>query len=199
MTFVLAALGILASFKNRIVLTSQLRAKAQGVCSLLWRVKPGVSADQAIAALMATAPVKPALVLDVGLAHGKECFEIAEKGHICRGYEADPESAALVQRQAATHAQAHLLQIHAAAVGARNTHAVFEADRHNQHGVGGRMLTADDVANAGAVNTSLWEHVEVPVVRLDEQVAPGEVTSSTFCGAQADCLQGEKCVLCLWR
>ena len=78
---------------------------------------------------MLTAPVKPALVLDVGLAHGKECFEIAEKGHICRGYEADPESAALVQRQAATHAQAHLLQIHAAAVGARNTHAVFKADR----------------------------------------------------------------------
>lgn len=39
------------------------------------------------------------------------------------------------------------------------------------------MLTAEDVANAGvrgAVNTTLWEHFEVPVVRLDEQVAPGE-------------------------
>jgi len=158
-----------------------VRRSDASVCSLVKRMAPGVSADKAIMALLASAPVgSPALVLDVGLAHGKECFAIAESGHICRGFEADPEYARIVKEKAATHPQAHRLQIHSAAVGAVNSHVLFHADRHNAHGVAGFVgeLTFPPNATKGTAERERleegWQHVKVPLVRLDSTVAPEE-------------------------
>ena len=88
------------------------RLSKASVCSMLKRLFPRVSVDAAMISLLNSVPPdETALVLNVGLAHGRECFMIAEHGHICRGFEADPKHAAAVQRKAARHRQplrAHL-------------------------------------------------------------------------------------------
>ena len=159
------------------------RRSPASVCSLLKRVLPQSGVDEIITELVRTAEEPHSLVLDVGLAHGKECFAIAEAGHICRGFEADPVHAKAVREKATKHPNASLLQIHSAAAGDANSVAVFFADRHNKHGVGG---TLSPRANGGSGSGSAlgksgsgslpsgWESVEVPIVRLDGQVGAAE-------------------------
>eukprot|EP00966_Prymnesium_polylepis_P292486 6754857-Prymnesium_polylepis.1 len=81
---------------SRLVLSKRAPARRRSgasVCSMLKRLLPRGGADRVIEGLIDSSPTPRALVLDVGLAHGRECIAIARRGHVCRGYEADPQSA----------------------------------------------------------------------------------------------------------
>ena len=170
----LVALVLVTSGVRPLTAARSRRSSPARVCSMLRRaVSHATNVDRLIDALLASAPSNRSLVLDVGLAHGKECFAIAESGHVCRGFEADPHHARLIIDKAARHPQAARLQIRHAAVGDADATVEFFADRHNRHGVGGTL----SAPGSGYVrNTSMagWSRESVPLVRLDGQVEPHE-------------------------
>lgn len=109
--------------------------------------------------LVATSP-KDSIVIDVGLAHGKECLGVAAAGRICRGFEADPHYASLLQQKVKDDNITNAVILHAA-VGHENHKVNFEHDGLNKFGVGGRLgNTARREEN---------EVVSVDMVTLDSQ------------------------------
>jgi len=82
------------------------------VCSMLRHLLPdgGTNVYTIIERIALSAP-PGGLIVDVGLAHGKECFRIAELGRRCDGYEADPVHARDVTTQARLHANGSLIRI----------------------------------------------------------------------------------------
>lgn len=99
------------------------------------------------------------LVIDVGLAHGDECFRTAELGLHCYGFEADPKSAQEIQTKAQGHPHSQRLHITSAAVGDQVQQVSFGSDVKNKFGVGGTLTAGKDGK----------EYVKVQMVRLDDQ------------------------------
>ena len=143
----IAALLFMSS-RRRLPLPSSVRHIVGGqavVCSLLKRLIPRSGVKSLIVDLMRTSP-PGALMVDVGLAHGGECFDVAEEGRRCMGFEADPMHAERIRQKAANHPNTSLLSITAAAAGDMAGYVTFSADRHNKHGVGGTLSTRLDEA-----------------------------------------------------
>ena len=80
------------------------------VCSMLRHLLPDADVYTIIERIALSAP-PGGLIVDVGLAHGKECFRIAELGRRCDGFEADPVHAREVTTQARLHANGSLIRI----------------------------------------------------------------------------------------
>ena len=107
-------------------------------------------------------------MVDVGLAHGDECFDVAEAGRRCMGFEADPLHAEAIRQKAVLHPNSSLLSITAAAAGDTLGFVTFSADRHNKHGVGGTLSSRLDAQTGKPI--SGWDAVKVRMVRLDAVV-----------------------------
>jgi len=129
------------------------------VLSLLRRVCKGMNTFLLMEELVSTSP-KGSIIIDVGLAHGKECFQVARAGRICRGFEADPHYASLLQQRVEDENIINAF-VTKAAVGPKAGQVTFVHDGHNQFGVGGR-LGSEAKRNDNEV-------VSVDMVTLDSQ------------------------------
>lgn len=130
------------------------------VLSALHRISGRLHLAHAMQALIESAP-KGSVIVDVGMAHGRESFQAAQAGYHVVGFEANPITADdLIQRASLENFEPGSLKVNHAAVGRANGTTTFYIDRENAYGVGSSLQRSGSK-----------EEVVVPVVSLDDYFA----------------------------